>query len=290
DIFTDVGRLSGKPKDRRLTEQERSHLQTYLLTNCEDVLQYERIFMAEKRFEYRYATEEELEEMKQRDFSGWMLTYVSAGMTRGETFDDWIREMVRGAEYVVKSYPRFCTRGYAFTTQKRRRSSTTYDAGVCSASGDDVYYGNIPEIMEIKYPDMVGLRYTISLTFGPSENPCVESYRMVLKTHPVSVHRRSWSTEENETLAKGSSDDIETINESIKNLEITPEMIRQFLPEVNWDQLASMYFKDRSAAGMWMSSEDPLINHGPWTAEEENNLRLIIQEKGLQTGLTLLFH
>ncbi|WZZ79794.1 hypothetical protein YC2023_100366 [Brassica napus] len=94
DIFTDVGRLSGKPKDRRLTEQERSHLQTYLLTNCEDVLQYERIFMAEKRFEYRYATEDELEEMKQREFTGWMFTYVSAGLARGETFDDWIREMV----------------------------------------------------------------------------------------------------------------------------------------------------------------------------------------------------
>ena len=78
-------------------------------------------------------------------------------MTRGETFDDWIREMVRGAGYVVKSYPRFCIRGYAFTTQKRRRSSTTYDADVCSASGDDVYYGNIREIMEIKYPGMVGL-------------------------------------------------------------------------------------------------------------------------------------
>nr|VDD49965.1 unnamed protein product [Brassica oleracea] len=58
-------------------------------------------------------------------------------MNRGETFDDWIREMVHGPEYVVKSYPRFCTRGYAFTTQKRRRSSTTYDAGICSASGDD---------------------------------------------------------------------------------------------------------------------------------------------------------
>ncbi|KAF3494812.1 hypothetical protein DY000_02052140 [Brassica cretica] len=128
-----------------------SHLQTYLLTNCEDVLQYERIFMAEKRFEYRYATEEELEELKQREFSGWMLTYVSASMTIGETFDDWIREMVRGPEYVVKSYTRFCTRGYAFTTQKRRHSSTTYDASVCSASGDDVYYGNIREIMEINY-------------------------------------------------------------------------------------------------------------------------------------------
>ena len=31
-----------EPKDRRLTEQECSHLQTYLLINCEDVLQYER--------------------------------------------------------------------------------------------------------------------------------------------------------------------------------------------------------------------------------------------------------
>ncbi|KAG5378495.1 hypothetical protein IGI04_026337 [Brassica rapa subsp. trilocularis] len=87
--------------------------------------------MAEKRFEYRYATEDELEEMKQREFAGWMFTYVSAGLARGETFDDWIREMVVGPNFVVKSYPRFCTRGYAFTTQKRRRSSTTYDAGVC---------------------------------------------------------------------------------------------------------------------------------------------------------------
>ena len=34
--------------------------------------------MAEKRFEYRYATEEELEELKHREFAGWMLTYVSA--------------------------------------------------------------------------------------------------------------------------------------------------------------------------------------------------------------------
>ncbi|KAG5391639.1 hypothetical protein IGI04_021602 [Brassica rapa subsp. trilocularis] len=75
-----------------------------------------------------YEHEDELEEMKQREFGGWMFTYVSDGLARGETFDDWIREMVVGPNFVVKSYPRFCTRGYAFTTQKRRRSSTTYDA------------------------------------------------------------------------------------------------------------------------------------------------------------------
>ena len=86
---------------------------------------------------------------------------MSAGLARGETFDDWIREMVVGPNFVVKSYPRFCTRGYAFTTQNRRRSSTTYDAGVCSASGDDVYYGHIHEILEIKYLGMVGLRCTV---------------------------------------------------------------------------------------------------------------------------------
>ncbi|XP_048614399.1 snRNA-activating protein complex subunit 4-like isoform X2 [Brassica napus] len=150
------------------------------------------------------------------------------------------------------------------------------------------------------------------LTFGPPENSCVENYRMAVKNYPVSVNRRSWSTEENENLAKGlkqqlqetllneaierssdlegSTDDIDAINESIKNLEITPEMIRQFLPKVNWDQLASMYFKDRSASeceARWMSSEDPLINHGPWTAEEENNLRLIIQEKGFTDWLDI---
>ena len=42
NIFTDVGRLSGKPTKRTLTEQEHTHLQMYMLTNCEDILQYER--------------------------------------------------------------------------------------------------------------------------------------------------------------------------------------------------------------------------------------------------------
>ncbi|KAG5377645.1 hypothetical protein IGI04_025487 [Brassica rapa subsp. trilocularis] len=34
--------------------------------------------------------------MKQREFGGWMFTYMSDGLARGETFDDWIREMVVG--------------------------------------------------------------------------------------------------------------------------------------------------------------------------------------------------
>ncbi|CAN6829086.1 unnamed protein product [Brassica oleracea] len=43
-MFKEIGRLSGKFTKRRLTDTEHAHLQTYLLTNCEDVLQYECIY------------------------------------------------------------------------------------------------------------------------------------------------------------------------------------------------------------------------------------------------------
>ncbi|KAF3504686.1 hypothetical protein F2Q69_00040746 [Brassica cretica] len=61
-------------------------------------------------------------------------------------FAAWLRSY--GPNYVVKSYPKFCTRGYAFT--RKGHSKTTYDAGVSSSSGDDVYYGSIKEILEIQ--------------------------------------------------------------------------------------------------------------------------------------------
>ncbi|KAF3486868.1 hypothetical protein F2Q69_00055688 [Brassica cretica] len=57
-MFTEIGRLSGKPTKRRLTETEHAHLQTYLLTNCEDVLQYER-----------HATEDELQQLRHNGFA-----------------------------------------------------------------------------------------------------------------------------------------------------------------------------------------------------------------------------
>lgn len=34
----------------------------------------------------------------------------------------------------------------------------------------------------------------------------------------------------------------------VKDLEITPERIRQFLPKVNWDLIASMYVGGRNGA------------------------------------------
>ncbi|KAF3556198.1 hypothetical protein F2Q69_00015004 [Brassica cretica] len=109
--------------------------------------------MRELRLTYTHATEEELEQLRQNGFVRWLFNYVTESLTRGEVFDDWICEFVRGLNYVVKSYPKYCTRGYAFT--RKGHSRTTYDAGVSSSSGDDVYYDNIKEILEIQYPGMV---------------------------------------------------------------------------------------------------------------------------------------
>ncbi|KAJ0106596.1 hypothetical protein Patl1_19692 [Pistacia atlantica] len=87
--------------------------------------------------------------------------------------------------------------------------------------------------------------------------------------------------------SEGSSTDangLDNIFASIKDLDVTPEMIREFLPKVDWNQLASMHVEGRSGGeceAQWLNFEDPLINHNPWTVEEDKNLLLIIQEKGI---------
>ena len=48
--------------------------------------------------------------------------------------------------------------------------------------------------------------------------------------------------------SSGDSNDYDKILVSIKDLEVTPENIREFLPKVNWEQLASMYVVGRSGA------------------------------------------
>jgi len=41
---------------------------------------------------------------------------------------------------------------------------------------------------------------------------------------------------------------MDNLIESVKGLEITPARIREFLPKVNWDRLASMYATGRTGA------------------------------------------
>ncbi|KAL0759373.1 hypothetical protein Bca101_075523 [Brassica carinata] len=64
------GRCSGKGKDSKEARKETQVLWRHAHSDISIVTCSSRY--SHKRFEYRYATEDELEEMKQREFSGWM--------------------------------------------------------------------------------------------------------------------------------------------------------------------------------------------------------------------------
>ncbi|KAF5730324.1 hypothetical protein HS088_TW20G00697 [Tripterygium wilfordii] len=145
--------------------------------------------------------------------------------------------------------------------------------------------------------------------FGPVENSHVASYRVALTNFPISLHRNKWTEAEKENLVKGirqqfqklvlqvsedllsgsegysgTANGFDGILASIRDFEITPEQIREFLPKVNWDELASLYVVGRSGAeceARWLNFEDPLINRNQWTAKEDKLLLYTVQEKGI---------
>ncbi|WJX83486.1 hypothetical protein P8452_66146 [Trifolium repens] len=101
-----------------------------------------------------------------------------------------------------------------------------------------------------------------AMCYGPDENSHVANYKMVLERFPLSLDRKKWSNKEKENLLKGikqqfqetvlqisvdrmcsgyspgDTNDMDIIIESVKDIEITSERIREFLPKVNWDRLA----------------------------------------------------
>ncbi|KAK4778804.1 hypothetical protein SAY86_006332, partial [Trapa natans] len=140
---------------------------------------------------------------------------------------------------------------------------------------------------------------------GPAENCEVANYRNALKSFPLDLHRDKWTDAEMESLRKGIKqyfqqvvfrvsldrfsslegdvDSFEHMLSSIRDIEISPEEIREFLPKVNWDQLAE-HVPGRSGVeceARWLNWEDPLINRGTWTIDEDKQLLHIIQEKGI---------
>ncbi|RDX88234.1 Myb-like protein L, partial [Mucuna pruriens] len=153
-----------------------------------------------------------------------------------------------------------------------------------------------------------------AMCYGPEENSRVANYRMVLERYPLSLDRKKWSNVERENLLKGikqqfqemvlqvsvdrissegsfgDANDMDNILASVRNLEIRPERIREFLPKVNWDQLASMYVAGRTGAeceSRWLNCEDPLINQGSWTNEEDRSLLLIVQDMGIRNWFNI---
>ncbi|XP_042375358.1 uncharacterized protein LOC121969347 isoform X2 [Zingiber officinale] len=192
------------------------------------------------------------------------------------------------------------------TTCKRKVTMTT-----CQKKDPRVVLISAKKTMPDKSSKAM-LKKVPALCFGPDENSHVSTYRMVLERFPVSLNKRPWSKIEKDNLAKGikqqyqemlllNSMNMESDKEctsdsnlmsavTLSHLEFTPEMCRSFIPMVNWDRLASMYILGRSGAeceARWLNCEDSMINHEPWTAEEDKKLLFILQERGIYNWIEI---
>ncbi|KAL1203509.1 hypothetical protein V5N11_009870 [Cardamine amara subsp. amara] len=114
--------------------------------------------MALIRGYYSDKIEEELQLHKEEDFVPWLQFYVSEGIRSGQSLPTWLTEFFYGVDKKATSYPRYCTGGYAFRIHDERSRRPTADYGISVKSIDDVYYGILQEILEVRYPGMLRLR------------------------------------------------------------------------------------------------------------------------------------
>ncbi|KAJ0772228.1 putative transcription factor MYB family [Helianthus annuus] len=152
---------------------------------------------------------------------------------------------------------------------------------------------------------------TLAIYQGPAENSQVAHYKDAVSKYPFSLTREPWSKEEKENLLKGIRQQfqkmlMDNVNflsggdadpscwvnmvAQIKDHKITHEEIKSFLKDVRWKDLASMYVTGRSGAeceSRWRNCEDPLINHGPWTTNEDKKLLHIVSNRGISNWIEI---
>ena len=86
----------------------------------------------------------------------------SSGSQRHPT---WLTELCKGPERKVECWPIMFTRGYTFHTSEHGKHRNSYNYGVCvksasysGATDDPDFYGILNQILEVKYPGIVGLK------------------------------------------------------------------------------------------------------------------------------------
>ncbi|KAI3802289.1 hypothetical protein L1987_30419 [Smallanthus sonchifolius] len=146
---------------------------------------------------------------------------------------------------------------------------------------------------------------------GPAENSYVAHYRNAVSKYPFSLSREPWLKEEKENLLKGIIQQFQemltrnllsggdgdscyrvSMIEKIKDHKITHEELKSFLEfdKVNWERLASIYATGRSAPeceSRWRNCEDPSINHGSWTINEDKKLLHIVSNRGISNWIDI---
>lgn len=94
--------------------------------------------------------------------------YAKNKTSEQEGFPTWVEELVQGPRTNGKSWPMYFTRGYLFHTRDYGKNKTTKNYGVCvrgqnysDASDEDDFYGNVVDIIELRYQGFVGMRITL---------------------------------------------------------------------------------------------------------------------------------
>ncbi|KAG7548108.1 Transposon En/Spm-like [Arabidopsis suecica] len=151
DIFTQVGRPSGKSSEFWLTEQDYTCAHAYVLRNCDYFRPFESMLDAQIRDEYPELSDDEVEATRSH-----------------QNFPPWVHELVEGPENKVKSWPMYFTRGYMFHTRNHGRTRKTMNYGVCvrgqdysEASHEEDFFGTVEKIIELEYPGLVNLKITL---------------------------------------------------------------------------------------------------------------------------------
>ncbi|KAL8102403.1 hypothetical protein AgCh_027043 [Apium graveolens] len=162
---------------------------------------------------------------------------------------------------------------------------------------------------KVRVKAIVNAKSTRVMSYAPQENSHVLKYKAMLEKFSDSMNRDRWSKQDDENLVKGikqqfqdmllqktyqnaerfsDSNEFDSIVASISDHDITDENLKEFLPKVDWEKLASMYTKGRSGAeceARWLNCTDPLINTNIWTKSEEKKLLYIIQHKGISNWI-----
>ncbi|PNX91366.1 hypothetical protein L195_g047496, partial [Trifolium pratense] len=151
-IFKYPCRPIGKGKKRFLTDGEYQIAETYVLVNCKEVEPFLQQFEDSLRQSNLGITDDQILELRDRDFSRWIQQQVSDGQVK----DQLIRQMSYGPLKSVTCYNGIIVNGYRFHTKQNGQNKATNNSGVCVRGSiygehDIDYYGIIEEILELSY-------------------------------------------------------------------------------------------------------------------------------------------
>ncbi|KAK2446721.1 hypothetical protein QL285_017489 [Trifolium repens] len=135
-----------------LTDGEFQIAETDVLVNCKEVEPFLQQFEDSLRQSYLGITDDQILELRDRDFSQWIKQQVSSGQVK----DQLIRQMSYGPLKSVTCYNGIIVNGYRFHTKQNGQNKATMNSGVCVRGSiygehDIDYYGIIEEILELSY-------------------------------------------------------------------------------------------------------------------------------------------